>query len=115
MTTCRSTLCSFLLTVCVFLAGACNADDDACGDDTCERNQPGTATEPSTPESPPVPCLPACEALTDSCQAEQPGDTTEIRVMAACIDWCEAGGLTADEAACLESASCEVAVDCLGD
>lgn len=115
MTISRSLFSSLLLTVCVFLAGACNADDGACADDTCERNAPDTATEPSSPEPQPVPCLPACRALTDSCGADQPGDNTDVRLMSACIDWCEAGGLTADEAACLASSSCDSAAGCLGD
>jgi hypothetical protein len=113
MTKSRSLLSSLLLTMCVLLAGACNADDDACADDTCERNEPDTATEPTTPEPQPVPCVPACQALTDSCGADQPGDATDVHMMAACIDWCEAGGLTADEGACLAATTCDSAAGCL--
>jgi hypothetical protein len=114
MTTRCSLLTSLLLTVCVLAASACDADDEACAAGTCEREEPDQATEPTSPESPPVPCLPACEALTGSCDSDARGDTTDIRAVAACIDWCEAGGLTADEVACLESVTCERADGCLG-
>lgn len=104
-------LSSFLLPLCLLLAGACDSGDEACADDTCERTEPDQATEPTTPEPPRVPCLPACEALTGTCGGDT--DAADVRAMSACIDWCEAGGISDDEAACLESATCDSAGDCL--
>ena len=109
MTKRRALLSSLLFTVCVLAAAACGTDDEACADDTCERDEPDQTSEPSTPQPPKIPCRPACEALTGSC-----GDTTDVRAMSACIDWCEAGGVSADEAACLETIDCESASSCLG-
>ncbi len=109
MTKRSALLSSLLLTLCVLVAGACGSDDEACADDTCERNEPDQTSEPSTPQPPTIPCRPTCEALTGSC-----GGETDVRAMSACIDWCEAGGVSADEAACLETASCESASACLG-
>jgi hypothetical protein len=100
---------SLLLTLCVLVAGACGSDDEACADDTCERSEPDQTSEPSTPEPPRVPCLPVCEALIGDC-----GDSTDVRAMSACIDWCESGGVTADEADCLAGADCQSASSCLG-
>jgi hypothetical protein len=53
--------------------------------------------------------------LIGSCGDETPGDTTSIRAVAACVDWCAAGGLTADEATCLAEMGCASSLGCLAD
>jgi hypothetical protein len=111
----RTLLSSFLFSLSLLVLGACDADDGACADDTCERDERDQAGEPAPTPPNDVPCLPACAALTDSCGGDERGDTTAVQVRAACIDWCEAGGLSAEEAACFETLECNSAADCLAD
>ena len=114
MTRRRPFLSSFLFSVCVLLSAACGSDDESCDDGSCEREERDNTSEPTEPAPPTLPCRPACEALTGSCDHAS-GDPTEVRAVAACIDWCEAGGLTTYEATCLESADCDSADSCLAD
>ena len=107
---------SLLLSLSLLVSAACDSDDDdACADGSCESSEPEPTSEPSSPPPTPIPCRPACEALAGSCGADAPGDTTAVRAVAECIDWCEAGGLSADEAACLETLGCDQPATCLAD
>ena len=108
-------LSSFLLSVSVLVLGACDSDGGACADGMCERDERDQTSEPKAPPPPTFPCRPACEALVGGCGADDSGDATSIRAVTACIDWCEAGGLSADEAACIASVDCAGAGGCLAD
>ena len=103
-----------LLCLPLLAASACAADDEACGGDSCERAEPNQAGQ-SDPADVPLPCRQACEALTGACGDDEPGDTTAERAVAACIGWCDAGGLSADEATCLAEAGCTSSLGCLAD
>ena len=111
----RRFLSSFLLSLSFLVLAACDSDGDSCADGACERDEPEQTSEPNAPPPPTIPCRPACEALTGTCAADLPGDTTAVRATAECIDWCEAGGLSAVEVACLESIDCDSAGGCLLD
>jgi len=111
----RRFLSSFLLSLSFLVLAACDSDGDSCADGACERDEPEQTSEPNAPPPPTIPCRPACEALTGTCAADLPGDTTAVRATAECIDWCEAGGLSAVEVACLESIDCDSAAGCLLD
>lgn len=111
----RPVLLSLLL-LCLPLLGAsaCDTEDEACAGGSCERSGPEVAGEPAAPASEPQ-CRRACETLTGACGEDTTGDTTFVRAVAACIDWCQAGGLTIDEAACLAKSDCVSGIGCLAD
>lgn len=124
MTKCSAAVRLFLraslLAASLAAASGCGGEDDDCAGASCERSEPRddelapTGGEPAPRQPAPLPCRSACEALTGACGEEAAaGDTTSIRAVAACIDWCEAGGLDADEADCLATGGCERSADCL--
>ncbi len=110
-------LSSVLLSLSLLWSAACDSDgdDDACADGSCESNDKDPTSEPGSPPPKPIPCIPACEALAGSCGADAAGDTTSVRAVSECIDWCEAGGLSDDEASCLATVGCDQPATCLAD
>lgn len=99
----------------LFALSACDTGDEPCAGGSCERDGRDQAGDPITPAPSTLLCQRACETLTGTCGDEVRGDTTAIRAVAACIDWCAEGGLTANEALCLASTECTSGIGCLAE
>jgi hypothetical protein len=101
------------LFLCLSLASACDSGDEPCAGGSCDRAEADQAG-PREPDDTPVPCQPACDAMIGNC-GNQPPDRTTLLAVAACVDWCVAGGLTADEATCLAETGCGSSFGCLAE